>query len=73
MIGASPWFYTNMPGYSKNWMWPVNTMTLWPQRWNQILALDPQPEYVEVISWNDFGEVSKRQDITLLSSHPIPA
>jgi hypothetical protein len=56
---ASPWFYTNMPGYAKNWMWPQHQMTLWPERWTQILALVPQPHYVEIISWNDFGEVCK--------------
>ncbi|KAF5501368.1 Mutanase [Colletotrichum siamense] len=54
MMGASPWFYTNLPGYSKNWMWPDHTMKLWGDRWTQIMFL--QPEYVEIISWNDFGE-----------------
>lgn len=55
MMAVSPWFYTNLPGYKKNWMWPVETMSLWADRWNQVLFL--QPDYVEIISWNDFGEV----------------
>lgn len=55
MMAASPWFYTNLPGYGKNWMWPTETMSLWADRWNEILIL--QPDYVEIISWNDFGEV----------------
>lgn len=54
MMAASPWFYTNLPEYNKNWMWPDHTMSLWPDRWTQILWL--QPDYVEIISWNDFGE-----------------
>lgn len=52
MMPVSPWFYTNMPGYRKNWVWKGES--LWYDRWNSILAL--QPEYVQIISWNDFGE-----------------
>jgi hypothetical protein len=50
---VSPWFYGNMPGYNKNWMW--NNWDLWYDRWQQVLIV--QPEYVQIISWNDFGEV----------------
>lgn len=57
MMAASPCFYTNLPGYSKNWMWPDYTMGLWATRWTEVLFL--QPDYVEIISWNDFGEVRK--------------
>jgi hypothetical protein len=52
MMPVSPWFYTNMPGYSKNWLWRGDD--LWYQRWMQVWYL--QPEFVEIISWNDFGE-----------------
>lgn len=52
MMPVSPWFYTNLPGYRKNWLWPSDT--LWWQRWQQIWQ--QQPEYVEIISWNDYGE-----------------
>lgn len=49
---ASPWFYTNLPGYDKNWMWRGDDM--WFDRWQQIIFLNP--DYVQIISWNDFGE-----------------
>lgn len=45
-------FYTNLPGYDKNWLWRGDD--LWNDRWEQVLYL--QPEWVEIISWNDYGE-----------------
>jgi hypothetical protein len=52
MMPVSPWFYTNMPDYNKNWLWRGDN--LWYQRWMQVWYL--QPEFFEIISWNDFGE-----------------
>ncbi|OJJ50397.1 hypothetical protein ASPZODRAFT_129014 [Penicilliopsis zonata CBS 506.65] len=52
IMPISPWFYTNMPGYDKNWVW--NGDNLWYDRWQQ--ALDLSPDFLEIISWNDFGE-----------------
>lgn len=52
MMGVSPWFYTNLPGFRKNWMWRGDT--LWFDRWVHVISL--QPEYVEIITWNDYGE-----------------
>ncbi|KAH7406789.1 putative extracellular alpha-1,3-glucanase/mutanase, partial [Phaeosphaeria sp. MPI-PUGE-AT-0046c] len=52
MMPVSPWFYTNLPGYCKNWLWPSDS--LWWERWQQIWW--KQPEYVQIISWNDYGE-----------------
>jgi len=52
MMPVSPWFYTNLPGYDKNWLWRGDDT--WYQRWQQVWYL--QPEFVEIISWNDFGE-----------------
>ncbi|KAJ5852373.1 Glycoside hydrolase family 71 [Penicillium soppii] len=52
MMPVSPWFYTNLPGYDKNWIW--NGDNLWYDRWQQVLSL--KPEFVEIISWNDYGE-----------------
>lgn len=49
---VSPLFYTNLPSYGKNWLWKGET--LWIDRWKQILQL--QPDLVQIISWNDFGE-----------------
>src|SRR5688500_4058780 len=54
MMPVSPWFFTNLPGYNKNWLWNGND--LWYDRWTQVLSLDPQPEFLQIISWNDYGE-----------------
>lgn len=42
MMPVSPWFYTNMPGFSKNWMWRGDDM--WHDRWIQVIF--NKPEYV---------------------------
>ncbi|GFF93364.1 mutanase Pc12g07500 [Aspergillus lentulus] len=52
MMPASPWFFTNLPGYNKNWLWRGDD--LWYNRWQQIIYF--QPIFVEIISWNDYGE-----------------
>lgn len=52
MMPVSPWFYTNMPGFGKNWLWRGDD--LWFDRWGETWFL--QPDYVQIISWNDFGE-----------------
>ncbi|CAN8102557.1 unnamed protein product [Discula destructiva] len=52
---VSPWFSTHYGAevsYSKNFVFPSDL--LWFERWNQILTLAPQ--YVEMITWNDYGE-----------------
>ncbi|OHX00510.1 alpha-glucanase [Colletotrichum incanum] len=49
---VSPWFYTNLPGYNKNWLWRGDH--LWYDRWVQANVL--MPEWVQIISWNDYGE-----------------
>ncbi|ESZ94750.1 alpha-1,3-glucanase/mutanase [Sclerotinia borealis F-4128] len=54
MMAASPWFYTNFPGFDKNWIWPDVSMSLWSDHWTEILL--QKPDYVEIISWNDYGE-----------------
>ncbi|KXH25328.1 glucan endo-1,3-alpha-glucosidase agn1 [Colletotrichum salicis] len=52
MMPVSPWFYTNLPGYRKNWLWRGDS--LWFRRWSHVWHM--QPEYVQIISWNDYGE-----------------
>ncbi|KAH9230227.1 glycoside hydrolase family 18 protein [Colletotrichum gloeosporioides 23] len=54
MMPVSPWFFTNLPGYSKNWLWKSGD--LWYERWKQVLSMDFEPEFLEIISWNDYGE-----------------
>ncbi|EXJ70062.1 murein transglycosylase [Cladophialophora psammophila CBS 110553] len=52
MMPVSPWFYTNLPLWSKNWLWRGDD--LWHDRWDQVL--DEQPAFVEILTWNDWGE-----------------
>ncbi|KAK1996777.1 family 71 glycosyl hydrolase [Colletotrichum falcatum] len=52
MAAVSPWFYTNLPTWNKNWAWKGDD--LWNDRWNDILAA--RPDYVQILTWNDFGE-----------------
>uniref|UniRef100_L2FAV8 Alpha-glucanase n=1 Tax=Colletotrichum fructicola (strain Nara gc5) TaxID=1213859 RepID=L2FAV8_COLFN len=50
MMPVSPWFYTNMPGYNKNWLWRGDDM--WHNRWIQVIYNLPE----QIISWNDYAE-----------------
>ncbi|KAK5123833.1 hypothetical protein LTR85_002469 [Meristemomyces frigidus] len=52
MMAVSPWFFTNLPGYGKNWLW--NGDDLWYDRWKEVLSVEP--EFVEILTWNDYGE-----------------
>ncbi|KAE8350338.1 glycoside hydrolase [Aspergillus coremiiformis] len=52
IMPVSPWFYTNMVRFHKNWVWQGDD--LWYTRWQQVLEIEP--EYVEILTWNDFGE-----------------
>ncbi|KAJ5089135.1 hypothetical protein N7532_007819 [Penicillium argentinense] len=52
MMPVSPWFYTNMPQYDKNWAFYGDD--LWYDRWIEVAFLEP--EWIEIISWNDYGE-----------------
>ncbi|KAL3459835.1 glycosyl hydrolase family 71-domain-containing protein [Aspergillus heterothallicus] len=52
MMAVSPWFYTNLPQWNKNWLWRGDD--LWHYRWQQVIEL--QPALVQILSWNDYGE-----------------
>ncbi|KAL4786587.1 glycoside hydrolase [Aspergillus varians] len=52
IMPVSPWFYTNLRQFDKNWVWQGDD--LWYTRWEQVVAV--QPEYVEILTWNDYGE-----------------
>ncbi|KAH2378148.1 hypothetical protein KXV98_005294 [Aspergillus fumigatus] len=52
MMPVSPWFYTNLPGYEKNCLWRGDD--LWRDRWEEVMVV--QPDFVQIISWNDYGE-----------------
>ncbi|KAH6655480.1 glycoside hydrolase [Truncatella angustata] len=53
MMGVSPYFYTHLPP-NKNWY--STSDTLWYDRWSQVLEI--LPDYVQLITWNDYGESS---------------
>ncbi|CAI6334123.1 unnamed protein product [Periconia digitata] len=52
MAPVSPWFFTDFDQYDKHWVFPGDL--LWHSRWNNILSSAPQ--FVEIITWNDYGE-----------------
>ncbi|KAJ2972466.1 hypothetical protein NUW58_g9180 [Xylaria curta] len=54
MMGVSPYFYTNLPAFNKNWY--SSSDSLWFDRWKQVF--DINPAYIEIITWNDYGESS---------------
>ncbi|KAK4170859.1 glycosyl hydrolase family 71-domain-containing protein [Triangularia setosa] len=56
MMPVSPWFYTNLPQWKKNWMWRGDN--LWFDRWQEVMYV--QPEWVQIISWNDYGNILSR-------------
>ncbi|KAL0577673.1 hypothetical protein V5O48_004321 [Marasmius crinis-equi] len=52
---VSAWFSTHFGpevAYSKNWVFPGDLLLY--HRWVEILAL--QPQFVELLTWNDYGE-----------------
>ncbi|KAI9710107.1 MAG: hypothetical protein M1820_002909 [Bogoriella megaspora] len=59
MMGVSPWFYTNLPGYHKAFVWRGDDM--WHTRWMQVM--DVKPQFVEIVTWNDYGESHYINDI----------
>ncbi|KKY20305.1 putative glycosyl hydrolase family 71 protein [Phaeomoniella chlamydospora] len=54
MMPVSPWFYTNLPAYSKNWLW--HSSSLWHYRWLESLSLSVSSTFIQILSWNDYGE-----------------
>ncbi|KAE8447465.1 hypothetical protein EG329_010738 [Mollisiaceae sp. DMI_Dod_QoI] len=51
MMGVSPWFFHSASG-GTDWVWRGDD--LWADRWAE--TLDVAPEFVQIVSWNDFGE-----------------
>ncbi|KAK4153536.1 glycoside hydrolase [Chaetomidium leptoderma] len=52
MMPVSPWFFTNLPGFDKNWLWRGDE--LWDGRWRQVMEV--VPDFVQILTWNDYGE-----------------
>jgi len=53
MMGVSPWFFNSATG-GRDWVWRGDD--LWADRWAQTLEVNP--EFVQIVTWNDFGEAS---------------
>jgi len=47
---VSPYFFAHLPG--KNYLY--KTETLWIDRWSTLL--NTQPDFIEILTWNDWGE-----------------
>ncbi|RDW89999.1 glycoside hydrolase family 71 protein [Aspergillus mulundensis] len=54
IMPVSPWLYANLPAFGKNVV--SRGDDLWYVRWQQVLTLDPAPDFVGIISWNDYGQ-----------------
>ena len=54
MAPLSPWFYTHIWSKTVTKHWIYGSETLLPERWQQIISL--QPDFVEIITWNDYTE-----------------
>ena len=52
MAGVAPWFFKRMSS-DTNWL-NAQDSNIYIDRWNDLLKL--KPNYIEVISWNDYGE-----------------
>lgn len=52
MMPVSPWFYTNLPAYHRNWLWRGED--LWYDRWQQVFYV--RPGFVMIYSWNGFED-----------------
>lgn len=52
MAGVAPWFFKRLSD-TTNWL-NAQDSNIYIDRWVELLKL--QPDYIEVISWNDFGE-----------------
>lgn len=57
MAAVSPWFFTHYgpSTYNKNWIY-LSDDHLYATRWESLINIRDQVDFVQVISWNDFGE-----------------
>ncbi|EMD39964.1 glycoside hydrolase family 71 protein [Gelatoporia subvermispora B] len=57
MAAASPWFFTHYGAnsYNKNWIYLADFF-LYPTRWENLISNRNSVDFVECISWNDYGE-----------------
>ncbi|RPD53744.1 glycoside hydrolase [Lentinus tigrinus ALCF2SS1-7] len=57
MAAVSPWFFTHFPPntYNKNFVYDCDEH-LWVSRWETLIANRDHVDFVEILTWNDFGE-----------------
>lgn len=51
IMSVSPWQFKDLNGDG----WVQQSDTLWNYRWKQVID-DVQPDIVEIVTWNDYGE-----------------
>jgi len=54
MAGIAPWYFKRMSA-DMNWLHAQDS-GMWIERWMNLLHL--KPDYIEIITWNDYGESS---------------
>jgi glucan endo-1,3-alpha-glucosidase len=69
MMGVSPYFYTNLPQWSKNWY--SSSESLWYDRWQQVL--DIMPDHVQIITCEQLNHIHHSLHNSLPHSlhHPL--
>lgn len=57
MAAVSPWFFTHYgpSTYNKNWIY-LSDDHLYATRWESLIKIRDQVDFVQIISWNDYGE-----------------
>ncbi|KAK0822455.1 hypothetical protein LTR03_018149 [Friedmanniomyces endolithicus] len=64
-MGVSPWQFKDFnDGYYNSWV--EYSDVLFPHRWDQAIQT-VQPDIVEIITWNDFGESHYIRDLPALT------
>lgn len=53
MASVSPCFYTHYP--DKNFLFKSDD-NLYVNRWKELIAMPTQPDFIQIVSWNDYGE-----------------
>ncbi|WRT67952.1 uncharacterized protein IL334_004926 [Kwoniella shivajii] len=57
MAPVSSWFFTHFGKevpWSKNWLF--RSENLWKYRWDQLLQMGDNLKFIEIVTWNDYGE-----------------
>lgn len=54
MAGIAPWFFRRLAP-DQNWLHAQDSF-IWAARWENLLKL--KPDYIEIVTWNDYGESS---------------